>query len=60
MLTVKLSDKGCLFCSKTPTVQAKSKEHDFQGVVCPEHMIALLKKWEQIDANGKPAGQSVP
>ncbi len=56
MLQVKLSDKGCLFCGKTTaTVQAKSKEHDFQGVVCPEHMIAVLKKFEQADANGKPA-----
>jgi hypothetical protein len=48
MMTVKLSDKPCLLCGKTVTnVLAKSKEQDFQGVVCPEHMIALLKKWEE-------------
>lgn len=52
MLQVKLSDRACLFCNKTgQTVQAKSKEHDFQGVVCPEHMIAVLKKWEKEDAS---------
>lgn len=48
MMTVKLSNKPCLFCAKSgATVQAKSKEHDFQGVVCPEHMMTLLKKWEE-------------
>jgi hypothetical protein len=47
MLTVKLADRPCLFCgAKDDTVLAKSKEEDFQGVVCPKHMIALLKKWE--------------
>ena len=48
MMTVKLSEeKPCLFCGKTvATVHAKAKEHDFQGVVCGEHMIGLLKKWE--------------
>ena len=48
MMTVKLSDKPCLFCGKSSsTVQAKSKEQDFQGIVCSEHMIALLKKWDE-------------
>ena len=47
MLTVKLSDKPCLLCGvKEDTVSAKSKEQDFQGVVCPKHMLALMKKWE--------------
>lgn len=48
MLQVKLSDKPCLFCSKKETtVEAKSKEQSFLGVVCPEHLIGLLKKWEK-------------
>ena len=46
MLNVKLSEKGCVFCGKKDeTVAAKSKEHDFQGVVCTTHMMALLKRW---------------
>ncbi len=49
MLQVKLSDKPCLFCGKTgQTVAASEKEHDFKGVVCGDHMFALLKKWEQV------------
>jgi phosphoribosyl-dephospho-CoA transferase len=48
MMTVKLSAKPCLFCGKSAgTLQAKSKEHDFQGVVCGDHMMALLKKWDE-------------
>ena len=48
MLNVKLSTKACVFCGKNGSaVQAKSKEHDFQGIVCTEHMIALLKRWEK-------------
>lgn len=47
MLTVKLAEKPCLFCgAKEETVMAKSKEHEFTGIVCPKHMIALMKKWE--------------
>lgn len=48
MMTVKLSNKACLFCGKGgATVQAKDKEHDFQGVLCSDHMMAVLKKWEE-------------
>lgn len=51
MLYVKMSDKPCLFCSKAgPNLEAKSKEHSFLGVVCPEHLIALLKKWDKKEA----------
>jgi len=58
MLNVKLSDKPCLFCSKNgSTVQAKSKEHEFFGIVCPDHLIALLKKWEKEDADSKSLAQ---
>ena len=47
MMTVKLSDKSCLFCGKNPTVQVKAKDHDFQGVVCGDHLFAILKKWDE-------------
>lgn len=54
MLQVKLSDKACLFCGKNgQTVHAKSKEHDFQGVVCAEHLIAILKKWEKEESHAQ-------
>ena len=56
MMTVKLSNKPCLFCGKAgATVQAKAKDHDFQGVVCSEHMIALMKKWEEQPKSEPPA-----
>lgn len=52
MLNVKLSDKPCVFCGKTgAAVHAKSKEHDFQGVVCTDHMLALMKRWEKEVSN---------
>ena len=48
MLIVKLSEKACVFCGKKDeTVAAKCKEHDFQGVVCTTHMVALLKRWDK-------------
>lgn len=51
MLQVKLSEKPCLFCGKLgQSLQAKSKEHDFQGIICPEHLIIILKKWEKEEA----------
>jgi hypothetical protein len=56
MLQVKLSDKPCLFCSKKEsTLEAKSKEHSFLGIVCPEHLIAILKKWEKKETTDAPA-----
>jgi hypothetical protein len=56
MLHVKLSDKPCLFCSKKETtVEAKSKEQSFLGVLCPDHLIALLKKWEKKEAAETPS-----
>jgi hypothetical protein len=60
MMIVKLSDKACLFCGKNQnTVQAKAKEHDFQGIVCTDHMVAILKRWErkeEANAPVKPSG----
>jgi len=54
MLNVKLTDKPCLFCGvREDTVFAKCKEHEFTGVVCPKHMIALLKKWETSEAKAE-------
>ncbi|MBN8625037.1 MAG: hypothetical protein J0M17_06085 [Planctomycetes bacterium] len=48
MLYVKLSEKPCLFCSKAGSnLEAKAKGQSFLGVVCPEHLIALLKKWDK-------------
>ena len=48
MLTVKLSKNPCVFCGKLEdTALAKSKEHDFSGVVCSKHLFDLLRKWEQ-------------
>ena len=56
MLNVKLSTKACVFCGKNgSTVHAKSKDHDFQGVVCTEHMIALLKRWDRKEETNAPA-----
>ena len=56
MLNVKMSEKPCVFCgSKEETVAAKSKEQDFQGVVCLKHMHALMKKWEASHATAKSA-----
>jgi hypothetical protein len=47
MVNVKLSEKPCVFCgAKEETVSAKSKDQDFQGVVCLKHLHALMKKWE--------------
>ena len=49
MLNVKMSEKPCVFCgSKEETVAAKSKEQDFQGVVCTKHMMALLRRWAKM------------
>ena len=57
-VTVKLSDKQCLFCSaKEDTLLIKSKEEDFQGVVCTKHQIALLKKWEGQNVPGQSGGR---
>ena len=46
MVTVKTSDKQCVFCTKTDTVIVKAKEADFQGPVCMAHLRPLLEKWE--------------
>ncbi len=52
MVTVKLSDKKCVLCDKNgQTVQLKSKEHDFQGTVCNDHLFTLLKKWEKEESS---------
>jgi hypothetical protein len=57
MLTVKLSDRPCVFCgAKTDTAVAKSKEHDFQAVICGRHLFEILKKWEQSDREVKTQG----
>ena len=49
-MNVKLSSEPCLLCNtKENTVSAKGK--NFQMVVCPKHLIELMKKEE---------GQNVP
>ncbi|MFO0818458.1 MAG: hypothetical protein U1A77_10990 [Pirellulales bacterium] len=54
MLSVKLSDKPCLFCgAKDDTIFTKSKEQDFSGNVCSKHLIGLLKRWEEAPVAGK-------
>ncbi len=56
MLTVKLSDKPCVFCgAKTDTAVAKSKEQAFQGVVCAKHLFEILKKWEKEESSAASA-----
>jgi hypothetical protein len=56
MVSVKLSDKMCVFCgAKENTALAKSKEHDFQGVVCGKHLFELLRKWEHSESHGQPS-----
>ena len=55
MLTIKLSDKPCLFCgAKENTVVAKSKENGFQGTVCGKHVFELLKRWSKDEPSNKP------
>lgn len=54
MLNVKLSDKPCVFCgAKTDTAVVKSKEHDFQGVVCGKHLFDVLRKWAHATTDAK-------
>jgi hypothetical protein len=46
MVQIKLSEKPCLFCSKTETVVVKAPKENFQAPVCMEHLRPLLQKWE--------------
>jgi hypothetical protein len=46
MVQIKLSEKQCLFCTKTETVVVKAHKEDFQAPVCMEHLRPLLQKWE--------------
>lgn len=53
-MNVKLSTEPCLLCNaKENTVHAKGK--NFQMVVCPKHMIELLKKEEGNVAQSEPS-----
>ncbi|MFO0905784.1 MAG: hypothetical protein U0939_22440 [Pirellulales bacterium] len=52
MANVKLSDnKPCAFCgTKEDTLVVKDSAHAFQAVLCPKHMVAMLKRWEGVPA----------
>ena len=53
MLQIKLSDaKYCLDCpTNKDTVFVKNNAQDFQGILCPAHLIARMKKWEKEEAS---------
>ena len=51
MATAKWSDKPCVMCD-TPkaneeTVLLREPSQEFQGAVCPKHLMHLLKKWKK-------------
>jgi hypothetical protein len=55
-MNVKLSTEPCLLCnSKENTVNAKGK--NFQMVVCPKHLLELLKK-EEVAVPAQSGGRS--
>ena len=58
MVTIlKLSDKPCIWCDKAEdTAEVKFKDGRFSGVVCKDHLWALLMKNGQ-KQEGSPKGK---
>ena len=45
MLTVRsLTTKPCFLCSATETAEVRMKDGTFTGVVCKDHLWAILRK----------------
>ena len=51
MLTIKkLTNERCFLCEKTQdTAEVRSKDAKFTGVLCKEHLWAILKKGKSND-----------
>jgi len=50
MFTGKLASQGCFLCGKRDdTLDVKMKDKSFQGVVCIEHLLQILKRQNSVE-----------
>lgn len=50
MFTAQLSDKPCFLCGKKEdTLETKFKDKTFQGVVCTDHLLQILKRQNGVE-----------